>query len=171
MWQFMERREILGAAAGSITFSGLDGEADEEYLLRYRIIHTTDTFSRQFALRPNGLIATIRDDERAGGGGQQTFDRGWVVAVTSNDYIQGEASIWAAHNWRGTAVAHERVCISQSTSSTGSSSVTTHSQAGVWRDSATLLSSLVLASSVVGSVPGTGAYMDVGTVAELWRRT
>jgi len=54
-WQLIEVKDITTAAT-SVTFSGLDGDADGEYMLLYRIRKIPATASIAFyTMRPNGI--------------------------------------------------------------------------------------------------------------------
>lgn len=55
--RFLEFQEVTGAAVTSVTFSGLDGNVDREYFLRWKIIN--DAAFTTFEFRPNAATTEL----------------------------------------------------------------------------------------------------------------
>lgn len=54
-WELVEKKDIISATT-SITFSGLDGDTDKQYMMLYRI-RTPGAAFIVFTMRPNGITA------------------------------------------------------------------------------------------------------------------
>jgi hypothetical protein len=92
--QLIERKEFLSDTA-SYTFTGLDGDTDEEYVIQGSVMHGTGAGNHQVYVRPNGLSTNLSGfyGQLAGAvysGGPLT---GWWLAVTTTSGLDLPAHV------------------------------------------------------------------------------
>lgn len=169
-WEFMESQEVVGASVSVISFTGLDGDADEEYMLRYQIVHGAPANLRSLQLRPQGAVTGC--ESRVNWSGSNTnFASTCVLSYCRHGPMIGWAVMRAATNPGGSAVARERSMYGLGYGVQGGAPFygTLMQGAGVWDDDSTPMTRLDFCS---GSGTGTtlSAIMAAGSVVALYRR-
>lgn len=141
---------VIGTAVSSYNFTGLDGDADGHYILRYTILTPADTSSRSWTVRPNGLPNSSDFDSDNGLNRWRLANIGGAASF----HISGEIRISAA-----TGVYRFFEALQKGHHATyGYSS---EQLSGVWKDSTTNITSLEIESNNLG--------LEVGTKLDLYK--
>ena len=150
--RLVERQAV--SAVASVTFSGLDGDADNVYKVLFRV---TGSAAQTFNLDPNALT-TNQSTQRsqmlnsAISGVEDT--RQTIVATPAGDVVHGEITYWAD-------AARDRVGGNFAGSADDASSQTENEWSVLhWREATTNITSLVLSAST-GTFTGTVALFKM----------
>jgi hypothetical protein len=153
-YELIERKTVT-ADTSSVTFSGLDGDTDKEYLLTFNILSTTA--GALFDLQPNGLTTNLECFV-----GAFNFSGGGSV-FSGNEY-----SLWyfaEAHEATATTKGHVFILASKevagnsfdrsfksrlATYKGGDSYPWGNMNCGYWRDNTSNLTSLIINESFIG---------------------
>lgn len=146
------QKQTVTSTQTTITFSGLDGNTDEVYLLHFRIIGAGSAAT--CALRPNGATTNLTI-ARVYNGGSDTGSAEWVMTsnVQTSDTAWGDITIFAKDN--PNSVATKRTMVGQvgQTTGGGSSAALIVNEAGIWNETSTNITSfdITCGTSNIGS--------------------
>jgi len=158
-------RQTLAAAAQEVTFSGLAGDTDERYLLRWRILTADGTALVPLLWAPNGLSTNLRHVRHyngaayAGGGdghNVSTDTAGWIAGHgnVSAQTCTGNAWIWAKTGARRSVHADVLHVTTQD--------FTSNHYFITWSDTTTEITSMKLVGNAAN-------ILGVGSVFELYK--
>lgn len=146
--QLIEKKTVA-AATQSVTFSSLDGDTDEFYVLQIYVINGSGS-TMNIELRPNGLstnltyqVGTVSGGSFAGGSGGS----GAIIDVTGSQQSYVTLFITASKTnakprfWHSNGIRHS-----------GSGSLSAYFGAGVWNDTTTNITSLEVRSTVASGL-------------------
>lgn len=155
-WELIEQKTITSAVT-SVTFSGLDGDADEIYLLIWQMKHPAGGVgAADMTVRPNGLTTNqtgVRVPMSTGTVSASTrtvMDLGRVGQGDGEDGV-GRAVFMAIKSIN--SVARRRQMFSESVEYLGSGPSTARWQASsTWNETSTNITSLEIVSSVASAI-------------------
>lgn len=167
----VEFMDVILAAAGMTTMTfgaggngqynrALNGDIDGTYIIEISIIKTGGV-ATQITLEPNG--ATTNTFDR----GVQVINAGTISGIVSSSFLL--ASVSGSDGYESqlelqARTGKERLFSGATAIRVSAGNEITRMHAGVWEDSATNITSLVIRSSVASGIL-------TGSVARLWRRT
>lgn len=161
----VETQEVSGSAVGTMTFSGLDGDVDDTYMLVVEWVRVL-TGDGHVVLLPNNLT-TNQGGSYIFGGGLATAEG--VVSRLTLAVVYGTPDRVDSTAWLRARTGHERRCEFRGGYGTGSTASTYNAFNGIagWSDTATNITSLVVAS--VDDVFDPATDLGVGTRVSLYR--
>lgn len=178
----VDEQTVAGAAVSTITFGGLDGEADGVYEIAFHLKRAAATINdnSRVLLLPNGLtsnaagVFTQWPDTSAESqieNNRQTISNGMTFKGDPDD-VWGFIKFWAARDAAGTP--HFRTITSRccQASEDGGTPLSGDFRRwwwqGYWRDTATNVTSIELLTATAAEAAVVG--WDIGSTAQLWKR-
>jgi hypothetical protein len=147
----------FAAAATSFTFSGLDGDTDEVYLLAYRIIKA-GAGTMQVDLRPNGVTTGQETRNAYNGTGGAGNNNSTTLRITENGSANA-GDIYSGWVWIDAKSGVIRtIRASYSMALSGGGGVYFLEAAGAWSDTAANITSIDVVSTLATGI-GIGSYL------------
>lgn len=141
-------KKLITSAVTDVTFSGLDGNTDEVYVLKARInVAVTSTFT----VRPNGASTNLTI-ARLYNGGSDTSSTEWVCTGSIANTEVGWLDITIHAKANPNSVATRRTMNGQSGMTASSAASLIVNLAGVWNETSTNITSLVIHGVVASSI-------------------
>lgn len=170
-WQLIETIAV-GSDQGTVTFAGLDGDADGEYLIRGRWLLPNNNAGRRLIVKPNGITAdqvTVWMFGGTGTPGSDSLARLVICAQegTGRDIAKFEATLEAASG------AGNRSCLwgggAGAAALLAPPNFRAHRGFGTWNNSATGITSLVLEVVASGGASPDPSSIGAGSEISLYR--
>ncbi len=145
-WKFVEEQVIAGADVQDVTFSGLLGDTDEEYLLVGRIVKSAATV--EYSLEPNNVATAQKSTRiRAGGGGVAEVNANTMqIAKPGADILMYFELELLAHS------DHWRMCRINGVHARTGASPNRFTNGSFWEESATEITSLVVHADTAAEI-------------------
>lgn len=141
-------KKVLGANATTVTFSGLNGDADGLYILDF--VFPESTGALEIEIRPNGVTTNLVCARSFGGSSSGSVtDTKWMIFDTSAArFGSGRAWIQADSSLQRSYQAH---CLSADIPD-ALAGVFVDVYAGLWDDAATNITSLDIVADVANEI-------------------
>ncbi len=166
-WELVEKKDIASAVT-SITFSGLDGDTDEQYMMLYRI-RTPGATTLAFTMRPNGITANqntvIRTLSSSGTAATSVFPSLRIVGGGTSIVKQWNGLLYFDAQTGTTArqfFAHNTIRISST--SMGFGGLRSDEVVGSWDDTTTNITSLDIVCDLTNGI-------GIGSQFSLYKRS
>ncbi len=164
IWQRIYSNTLVSVAT-SVTISGLDGDTDEEYLLKHRIVDDSATYADHIYLSFNADTTNYGDQLLSGINATtqavRTTETGIIIGYsavgTANGKYTGETHIYAKSGYVRTTIGN--YCDEVTTTTVPRIMVV----GGVWNDTSTNMTSMIITSLNANG-------LGVGTEISLYRR-
>jgi len=170
-WQFVETVEVTGAAASVMSFTGLAGDTDEEYLLVFDMIHDSPGTSRDWGIAMNQIFTNQAGSWQVSGNRTARSTKMSFV-TTLRDNISGIFHIIADATPGGSLTARPRKAYGNYFvgDDPASANVFDGNFAGMWSDTATELTSLDVTCTPNSTATTAIAEMAIGSTATLYKK-
>lgn len=165
-WLEIGRAEVAGAPDDVLTIAGLDGDAQQLFVIDFSIVHAAPTTAYDFKFGPNGDFGNSFSNYVFDNGSLVTRANLGLIIAAAGRNMQGRAILQATQFPLGSAVARARGYTFQATS--GSPSPTFGgilTGGGAW-SAAGNLTAISLASTTVGTNTAQNG-LGVGTVMRI----
>lgn len=157
MLELIENHDFSGAAT-SFTFSGLDGDTDEVYLLLYKIVKNTAS-TMVTSLRPNGVTTNQLTAYSYGGlvGGGAVSGGTSVAALAIGSNGLGNGAVEVGLVYLSAKTGTRRLGHGEWSQSEGADNLLYLRNALHWTDTATNITSIDVVADVASGI-GAGSY-------------
>jgi hypothetical protein len=152
-WEVVEVKNIT-VDTTSVTFSGLNGDVDGEYLLLYRIRKVPATGSNQFyVLRPNGLTTNLNSTNGAHSGtGSNTVSTTSDMRISGGGQTAGVQTVGVLYLDAKTGTEARQYIADLNQRATSLSNTRRDILSGVWTDTTTNITSLDIVAALANGI-------------------